>query len=266
MTYFRRGLMVSFALLCANAHAQVVEIGPRDLHVEALRPKTYSYLVYNSAPAKDNVQLANLATVTLSSQRIEGKQAWVIEQAWRDERGTSHTAHTVHAADDLSTLSQKSHWRNARGTYDIELIGQGLEVAGPASREEVQKMYAGVAAASRAWWLNWHSDLVLLPLLPFERGGTLRVRLFDVGMPDALHVDYVVKGEFVIEDALGEKHVCWLVETESGAPGQGNVQRFWIDKQTRTVMKQEDLYQGNYRDKYLLSVPVSRSYPVSTTR
>ena len=95
----------------------------------------------------------------------------------------------------------------------------------------------------------------MLPLLPYELGGTLRVHLFDVGMPAPLDVDYTVLGERVLRGGDGSAHACWLVETESGRPGSGNFQRFWIDKASRVVLKEEDVFNGQYRSKVLLGVP-----------
>jgi len=111
------------------------------------------------------------------------------------------------------------------------------------------------------WWMNWHSDLTLLPLLPYEKDGTLRIRLFDVGMPAPLDVDYTVLGERTLAGADGRRYDCWLVETESGNPGGGAFQRFWIDKASRVVVKEEDNFNGQYRSKYLLAVPVSLEFP-----
>lgn len=109
--------------------------------------------------------------------------------------------------------------------------------------------------------MNWHSDLTLLPLLPYEKDGTLRIRLFDVGMPAPLDVDYTVLGERTLVGGDGRTYDCWLVETESGNPGGGAFQRFWIDKASRVVVKEEDNFNGQYRSKYLLAVPVSLEFP-----
>ena len=51
------------------------------------------------------------------------------------------------------------------------------------------------------------------------------------------------------------------METESGNPGGGAFQRFWIDKASRVVVKEEDNFNGQYRSKYLLAVPVSLELP-----
>jgi hypothetical protein len=68
-------------------------------------------------------------------------------------------------------------------------------------------------------------------------------------------VDYIVAGERRLQGADGGTFDCWLVETESGQPGSGNYQRFWIDKTSRVVIKEEDVFNGQYRSKVLLSVP-----------
>jgi hypothetical protein len=52
------------------------------------------------------------------------------------------------------------------------------------------------------------------------------------------------------------------VETESGKPGSGNFQRFWIDRASRVVVKEEDVFNGMYRSKVLLDVPATIEFPL----
>ena len=52
------------------------------------------------------------------------------------------------------------------------------------------------------------------------------------------------------------------METESGQPGKGNYQRFWIDKASRVVLKEEDVFNGMYRSKVLLTVPAVVEFPL----
>ena len=95
----------------------------------------------------------------------------------------------------------------------------------------------------------------------------MRVHLFDVGMDAPKDVDYTVLGERTLVAGDGStRYDCWLVETESGSPGSGNYQRFWIDKARRVVVKEEDVFNGQYRSKVLLGVPavVEFALPAST--
>ena len=71
-----------------------------------------------------------------------------------------------------------------------------------------------------------------------------------------------VLGERALTGADGRQRDCWLVETESGKPGSGNFQRFWIDKASRVVVKEEDVFNGMYRSKILLAVPATIEFPL----
>lgn len=256
-------LVRPLALACALASAtsavaaEPVVVAPADLHLDQLRPATMTYLVYFHGEPGSGIKRAMLATSEVARETVDGVDAWVIAQRWEDETGIVHTARTVHAARDLATLAQDASWNRpnakmssrvvpaeARGTIEGDL---------PADRRE--RMQAGFATMDDGWWFNWHSDLALLPLLPWERGGTLRLHLFDVGMPAPMDVDYTVLGERTLRGADGTAHACWLVETESGSPGSGNFQRFWIDQASRLVLKEEDVFDGQYRSKVLLGVP-----------
>ena len=256
-------------LLALAFAAATSTVTPSDLHVDRLQPGTATYLVYFHGAPGSGISRAMLATSTLSRERIDGQDAWVIEQHWENETGVAHTARTVHAADDLATLSQVSIWIRPDATITTRVVpaeGRGtIEGELPADRRE--RMEKGFATMDDGWWFNWHSDLALLPLLPYERGGTLRVHLFDVGMDAPRDVDYTVLGERTLVAGDGStRYDCWLVETESGSPGSGNYQRFWIDKARRVVVKEEDVFNGQYRSKVLLGVPavVEFALPAST--
>ena len=256
-------LALLFLATLPAAAASPVRVQPADLHLDRLRPGTATYVVYMHAGPGSAIQRAMLATSSLRRERVDGTEAWVIEQGWQDETGTMHTARTVHAASDLATLAQDSTWNTPKGSFTTRIdprTGTGrIEGELPADRRA--RMEAGFPSMRGDWWLNWHSDLALLPLLPFEKGGTLRVHLFDVGMAAPMDVDYSVIGSRTLQGGDGTAYDCWLVETDSGSPGSGNFQRFWIDKAQRVVVKEEDIFNGSYRSKVLLATPATPEEP-----
>lgn len=254
----------SFALACALAlaampaiAAEPVTVTAADMHLEQLRPGTMTYLVHFHGEPGTGIKKAMLATSEVKREAVDGADAWVIEQHWEDETGVVHTARTVHAARDLATLAQESTWNRGGASVTSRVVPAEARgtIEGELPEASRARMEAGFPTMDDGWWLNWHSDLTLLPLLPWERGGTLRVHLFDVGMPAPMDVDYTVLGERTLRAADGSAHECWLVETESGSPGSGNYQRFWIDQASRLVVKEEDVFNGQYRSKVLLAVP-----------
>lgn len=266
MSLARLALPIAIVLSCSAAAenaAQTTMVTTIDLHVDKLRPGKSTYLVYMHGVPGSGAKHAVLTTSTIKREQMDGVDAWVIDQEWEGESGIVHTARTVHAAHDLSTLAQTSAWNWPGKAYTTIIQpkrGQGrIEGEVPAPMRE--KIEAGFATMRDGWWFNWHSDLALLPLLPFEKGGTLRLHLFDVGMEAAKDVDYIVLGSRTLQGGDGERHDCWLVETDSGSPGSGNFQRFWIDKQHRIVLKEEDVFNGNYRSKILLAVPAITEFP-----
>jgi hypothetical protein len=262
-------LSLSVALILAAstgfAHAaNPVQVAPSDLHLEALRPTTQTYVVYFHGAPDTGFKRTMLATTQVARERVDGADAWVITQHWEDETGVVHTARTVHSARDLATLAQTSSWKRPTAEYTTTVDpkkGKGT-IEGNLPDAARQKMEAGFPSMKDGWWMNWHSDLTLLPLLPYEKGGTLRVHLFDVGMDAPMDVDYTVVGERKLVGGDGTQHDTWLVETESGQPGKGNYQRFWIDKASRVVLKEEDVFNGMYRSKVLLSVPAVVEFPL----
>ncbi|WP_242107157.1 hypothetical protein [Luteimonas aquatica] len=255
------------AVSAADA-AEPARVAASDLHLDRLRPANFTYLVYMHGAPDTGIKRTMLASTRVERERVDGTDAWVIEQDWEDETGQVHTARTVHAARDAAVLSQTSAWNRPTGRYSSTVApaqGRG-SIEGDLPDEARRNMQAGFAAMKDGWWLNWHSDLVLLPLLPYEKGGTLRIRLFDVGMDAPMDVDYTVVGERTLRGGDGTAYDCWLVETESGKPGHGNYQRFWIDKARRVVVKEEDVFNGSYRSKVLLSVPAVVEFPLAPSQ
>lgn len=253
------------ALAVGNASADTVtRVNPEDLHISSLRPTTSTYLVYFHGVADTGIKRAMLATSRVSHDDSGGQDNWVIDQHWESEGGVVHTAHTVHSGQDIATLTQTSAWltpdRNIT-TY-IEPGKATGHVQGELPEASLATMRAGFASMNQGWWMNWHSDLPLLPLLPFEKGGTLRIRMFDVGMAAPIDVDYTVLGDRNLTGADGLSHACWLVETESGKPGSNSFQRFWIEKTTRVILKEEDASARGYRTKLLLAAPTAIEFPL----
>jgi hypothetical protein len=244
--------------------AEAIRVTPADLHLESLRPAAMTYVVYMHGAPGSGIKRAMLATSEVKRERVDDADAWVIEQHWEDETGAVHEARTVHAARDLATLAQTSEWTRPTGHFKSTVVpkeGRG-NIEGELPDAARQKMEAGFARMKDGWWINWHSDLAWLPLLPYEKGGTLRIHLFDVGMDAPMDVDYTVAGDRTLTGADGTPYDCWLVETESGRPGSGNFQRFWIDKARRVVVKEEDVFNDMYRSKILLSVPAVVEFPL----
>lgn len=267
MPFARLSLFVALALAAPFGFARAadaVQVAPDDFHLEALRPTTQTYVVYFHGAPDTGFKRTMLATTQVARERVDGADAWVVTQHWEDETGVVHSARTVHAARDLATLAQTTMWKRPTAQYTTTVDpkkGSGT-IEGTLPDAARQKMEAGFPSMKNGWWMNWHSDLSLLPLLPWEKGGTLRVHLFDVGMEAPMDVDYIVVGERKLLGGDGTQRDCWLVETESGQPGKGNYQRFWIDKARRVVLKEEDVFNGMYRSKVLLSVPAVVEYPL----
>lgn len=250
----------TFAIPAFAAEPSIVTAA--DMHLGQLRPATATYLVYFHGAPGSGIKRAMLATSEVARETLDGADAWVVTQHWEDETGMVHTARTVHSANDMATLAQESTWNRPTGSMTSRVVPAEARgsIEGALPEDRRARMQAGFATVDDGWWLNWHSDLALFPLLPWERGGTLRVRLFDVGMPAPMDVDYTVLGDRTLRGADGRAYDCWLVETESGSPGSGNFQRFWIDKASRVVVKEEDVFNGQYRSKVLLSVPAATEF------
>ncbi|MCU0240324.1 MAG: hypothetical protein MUC29_12865, partial [Pyrinomonadaceae bacterium] len=103
--------------------------------------------------------------------------------------------------------------------------------------------------------LSWHSDLLIFPLFPFKSGRTFKVNFYDPGFGKAKIVEYSVTGSEFLTNSSGEKIDCWILEHKSAMPsGATAIQRFWISKKSREVLKEEDKFGNGFRYKFKIGV------------
>ena len=100
--------------------------------------------------------------------------------------------------------------------------------------------------------LNWHSDLFVFTRLPYKANRSFRINFFDPGFGKPSEEIYSVTGSDVLLTAAGKNINCWVMERKGKTAG--SYQKFWIDKKTRIVLKEEDLFNNWYRFKLKLEV------------
>ena len=153
---FALSIAIALCSLAGNVHAaDAVPVSPADMHVDRLRPGTSTYLVYMHGAPGSGIKRAMLSTSTVKRERVDGADAWTIEQEWEDENGVVHTARTVHAVGG-NTFSVKtdSYSTEAGSTTKKDTVrtgiatGAGAIIGGIAGGGKGAAIGAGVGAGA----------------------------------------------------------------------------------------------------------------------
>lgn len=162
-------------------------------------------------------------------------------------------ASTLLNAIDFSTLQHNFYWKRLgySSKYDFETKNVSFE--GNVSDSARTKSIADFNNSFNNYNLNWHSDLIIFPLLPYKENRTFKINFYDPGFGQPRDVFYTVTGIETLLSSAGEKVNCWTLEHKltGGAVGY---QKFWISNKTNEVIKEEDLFNGRYRYKIKLIV------------
>ncbi|MBB3841755.1 hypothetical protein FHS57_005784 [Runella defluvii] len=242
---------VFFYLSLFQVSAQSVDttfVDASNLRIKDLRLGRQTFLIYSKKRTDGPVQNQTLVVINVAAEEKEGAKKITIDQRWYDKDTLSHTSTSVLSAVDLRTLHHTYWWKRTGQNVALNFENKTAEQSGKATenqREKFQKDFA--MAAQSGYFLNWHCDLVLFPLFPFKENTVFKVKFHDpgLGLPTT-ELYKVTKSEKI------EGIDCWVLEYT--LPRNMGYQRFWVAKKAKTVLKEEDSFNGMYRFKLKMTV------------
>jgi len=237
--------------------ADTLHVGAHDLNMRALQKGEYNYIVYFRKTKESPSRSAILVRMNVNIQEYKNKPAIVVTQQW--ERDTIiHTARSIFNTNDFSTISHDTWWK-ALGysmkfdfdTRKVEYKNAGLKNGIPDS--VIKKGIADFEQSFEKYNLNWHDDLIIYTLLPYREGTTFIINFYDPGFGKAEEVAYAVTGSEILISHDGQKRACWVLN-HNDRDEPGGYERFWIDKKTHEVLKEEDFGRNGYRYKLKIGI------------
>lgn len=233
----------------------------KDLNLKALQLGDYDYVMYFKK-AKDSVaKRFYLIKMSVESKSYHNRPAYIINQKW-DHDSVAHISYSVFDAKDFSTLYHDTYWKQLgfamvfdfeNKKVDFRMVDSGAKMIADSDRVGVTKDFDESFAKYN---LNWHEDLIIYSLLPYKDRRTFAINFFDPGSGPSQVAMYTVIGSDNLVGRGGEKIDCWMLNRyhDNAVPTKG-YQRFWIDKKSNEVLKEED-YMGakGYRYKFKLGV------------
>lgn len=268
MTAIKKIVFLSTLLLIAYpVFAQrndTVYITSQDINTKVLREGTHRYLVYAKMKTDSVRMLTQFWTRTIKRTDYNGTAAIEIAQEWEDKDSIMHITKSFCDAKTMQPLYHKTWWklqatRNAVGktvtetTVDflnktVEHNGNRLSDADTA--KQAKAIWAAYKSSIDKYYLNWHLDLEIFPLLPYKNGVTFIIPYYDPGTSSNYQkVAYTVTGSAELIGFNDQKIDCWLLVHED----KGDKEIFWISKKTKEVLKLEQELNGRlYRYKIKL--------------
>jgi hypothetical protein len=251
---------ISF-LLCLSyfftlpLHAQsqdTVVIDASKVNTKVLIPGTHRYLVYFKMGKDSSRKMYNLWSRTIDFITYEGKEAISVTQEWEDNDTITHKTYSVLNKKDFATLYHESWWkRTGPEKFNFakkEFISNGISMRDKTDSISMRRLQAFDIATSQ-YFLNWHLDLEIFPLLPYNEGVHFKINFYDPGSSAPRYEVYSVTGSATVTGYDNQKIDCWLLKHGSLPRNQ---EIFWISKKTHEVLKLEQEFGGRARYKIKL--------------
>ncbi|MBN8674313.1 MAG: hypothetical protein J0L56_09270 [Chitinophagales bacterium] len=252
-------LMVIFLTMILpgiSQKADTVVIDASKIDTRVLIPGTHRYLVYFKLGKDSSRKMYQLWSRSIAFIQYENKEAVSVTQEWEDNDTVVHKTYSVLNRDDFATLYHESWWKKTgKATFDFlkkEAKDRDILLNRKTDSNSIKQQKAFESACSQ-YFLNWHLDLEVFPLLPYKDGVTFRINFYDPGFGPPKYVDYTVVGSGNLPGFNNQKIDCWLLRHGSLPRNQ---ETFWISKQTREVLKLEQEFAGS-RGRYKIKLGFS---------
>ena len=246
-------LLIGTSASTFSQNADTVIIKPSDVNTGVLKPGVHRYLVYFKNGKDSSRVNYQFWTREIALLDYQGKKAISVKQEWEDNKSVVHTVYSVSDKKSFKPLYHETWWKS-RGSATFSFtdakatfMDKPLTEADTARRAKA--MYGAFKdALGQEYFLNWHLDLEVFPVLPYKDHTTFMINFYDPGSSAPQRVAYTVNGSSTLEGYNDQKVDCWLLTHST----PGNKEIFWISKKTREVLKLEQEFNGRYRYKIKL--------------
>lgn len=243
-------VIASTAQFSSAQQRDTVEITGNKINHAAIKYGNASYLVFNKKTKESAATGFYVANMNIAPVNYDNQPAIAIRQRWEARDTFAHTATTILKAGDLSTLLHETHWMRLPYSTTYDFVARKVSFDGTISDSTKAKLYNEFSESFGDYNLNWHSDLFIFTVLPYKANRSFKINFYDPGFGKPKEVVYDVTGSEKLDTYAG-KVDCWVMEYKH--PGK-DYQRFWIDKQNKEVVKEEDFFNNQYRYKIKLEV------------
>ncbi len=237
--------------LSLNAQQKdTIRIDAANLSTKHLHYGDMTYLMYSKAGKDGPVKNTTLVNINVQKDLLDGKNCIAVKQSWQTDT-IIHTASTFFEETTMKSIQHSSWWKHKGYTEHFNFRKKEVKFEGAISEEQKQKETTSFHTSLSSPFLNWHSDLLMFPLLPFKENCVFKIKFYEPGYETPKEEIYeVLKSETL--HIAGNLVDCWVLNYAVAQPA--GYQRFWITRQSRELVKEEDSFSGFYRYKLRLVV------------
>jgi len=208
-------------LLTPRVYAQnsdTVSIDASKINTKALIPGTHRYLVYFKMGKDSSRKMYQLWSRAIEFTDYNGKEAIKVTQEWEDNDTIIHAATTILDKKTFATYYHENWWKG-RGASTFDFVSKvatndGVSLKDKKDSLSIRQLKAFDAATTQ-YFLNWHLDLEVFPLLPYKEGVAFKINFYDPGNPSPRYEAYIVIGSSILTGYNNQKIDCWLLKDGS---------------------------------------------------
>jgi hypothetical protein len=222
-----------------------LDVRNNKLLLNNIKTGTREYLVYgvNARGKTGNLWLWKR---TVERSKFQGKDVLVFNQKWfASDTANVREVYSIASAKDLQPVY---HYTKFGTRTDAFEFGDG-KISGADSVAGNNQKDLEVAAPVLPY--NWELDLETFQAFPFKTGKQFAVNFYHPGgRTGPAYYLYKVTGEETIPGSNNQSIECWTLKIDYA---ENSWAIFWISKKSKEVIKMQELYNGNYRYKVLLT-------------
>lgn len=237
----------SFSIVSAQK-IDTIQIGKGKLNTAALKTGLKQYLVYFQMTKQPKTLMTSLWLRDIKKENRNGQDVFVINQQWYESDTTRYRkVYSVNNAKDFSPIYHAEQIGTKLSAYnwDAKQI-KGADTVMQNLKKDFKLDFSGPC-------FNWNLDIETFEMLPLGEGKTFAINFYDAGYSVPKYVIYKVEGSEILETNDLQKVDCWILKNESDFNGNKFVQRFWISKKNKELLKEEDTFNNGYRYKVKLN-------------
>lgn len=245
------------SLQAAAQKPDTLVVKPGSVKTNFLKPGVHRYLVYFKK-GKDSSRV-NYQMWTREIKKVDyhGKPALSVTQEWEDNTSIVHKVNSISDIKTFAPLYHETWWKGrGSGRFDFNenkaYLNDALLTEADTMKARKAVYDAFQAARKEEYVLNWHLDLEVFPILPYQANRTFLINFYDPGFGAPKQQEYTVTGSGTLEGFDNQKVDCWILQHKSA----GNNELFWISKKTQEVLKLEQEFRGQFRYKIKLGFSI----------
>ncbi len=208
-----------------------INIDSNHLQIDKLSLEQANYLVYIELPngTMKDISIWQRETAIANNQIV-------IKQKWRNQ--DIKKTRELFSSNSLTNFEPIHHFvKNGNG--DIEAFDfDGLNIKGSDSIQNNLKKDFNLDLGTKT--LNWELDIGVFQTLPFQLNKTFVINFYHPGSKRSpAYYQYKVLNKENLTNANGTTSECWVLQIDYG---KNNTATFWIDVQTRHLLKMEESF------------------------